>query len=402
MPPVARAWDTYIAWGDVMIGWDGTTGTYSWTKVDAWLEQWGAHNVPAVWYTAGWVPDIPGIAGGDCTQSHHGCSGPPADLTANGSPSFIQFVRDFLGHCESGGNHYCVADFVKYWGIWNEPSCPHYWGGTQQQLYQLAAPVVSYIKTNYPNITISAPEICNCGSYQTWMNAWTAEELSHGILSQVYAAHVYLGDRAPESKIAYITNLTCMNTGKGCTPTAGWAELPMWITETQYNNTSPYTCVLGAQDCAGLTARLQLILQANFGVQGVFWYSYMLSVGDVELSQNDYVAMEGLLTGGTLPKPCSNSAETWTCDFVEPSGTTALWVWTTDEGGVSYIIPDGYSQYRDLHGNIVPIHAGDPLPITVEPLMLEQPENPGSEPNPPSHLRVLSVDLASRYATGTK
>jgi hypothetical protein len=402
VPPLVRAWDMYISWGDVMTGWGGTTATYNWKDVDAWLEQWGAHDVPAVWYTAGWVPDIPGVAGGDCTQSAHGCNGPPADLSSGGSPSFTQFVKDFLAHCESGAHHYCVADYVRYWGIWNEPGSSHYWGGSQQQLYQLAAPAISFIKTNYPLITISGPELSNAGSFQTWMNGWTAQEVTRGLISQVYAVHIYLGDRPPEAKVSYITNMTCMNTGKGCTPTPGWSPLPTWITEAQYNNTSPYTCVLSDLDCAGLPARLQLIAQANFGAQGVFWYSYMLSIGNVPRSQGDYVAMERLLTGGTFPRPCGNNATTWTCEFIESSGAPALWVWTTDEDGASYTIPDGYSQYKDLHGNIVPIHSGDPLPVTVEPLMLDNQVNPGSQLAPPSHLRVLSVDLVSGHATGKK
>ena len=82
------------------------------------------------------------------------------------------------------------------------------------------------------------------------------------------------------------------------------------------------------------------------------------------------------MVGGKFAGPCAPVAgaggETWTCNFTEAGGTTALWVWTTNESGTTFTVPSGYIDYLDLTGGKTTVTSGQSLPIGTTPVMLEQ------------------------------
>jgi hypothetical protein len=88
------------------------------------------------------------------------------------------------------------------------------------------------------------------------------------------------------------------------------------------------------------------------------------------------------LAGGEFSGPCSVAATpwapTWTCNFTESNGTTALWVWTPSESGANFMVPAGYVDYRDLNGGTTKVAASQIITIGVEPIMLETKSSGGS------------------------
>jgi ABC-type nitrate/sulfonate/bicarbonate transport system substrate-binding protein len=67
-----------------------------------------------------------------------------------------------------------------------------------------------------------------------------------------------------------------------------------------------------------------------------------------------------------------SSGAAWTAPMIEGNGIVALWVWTTDEAGGIYSVPPGYTDYRDLDGDLIAVTAGGSIAISTEPVMLEQ------------------------------
>lgn len=82
------------------------------------------------------------------------------------------------------------------------------------------------------------------------------------------------------------------------------------------------------------------------------------------------------LVGGKFPVPCAstttNNIAVWTCNFTEANGSSALWVWTPSESGTNFVVPAGFTDYRDLTGGTTKVSAGELIVIGVEPLMLEK------------------------------
>ena len=53
--------------------------------------------------------------------------------------------------------------------------------------------------------------------------------------------------------------------------------------------------------------------------------------------------------------------------------TGQLCLWTPSETGtVTYVVPSGYVDYRDLSGGTTGVITGESIPITVEPIILEK------------------------------
>ena len=404
-PGMVRLWDTEVDW----YGLDKASGTYNWTNLDNWLNVIAAENAvdgAQAMYTIGWTPfwDAP-TSPSSCQSGTSGSPCPPKDLpavgaggcstpgtTACGSATFDAFITALLGHCSpgsppTGGN--CVSTYIKYWELWNEANASNRWTGTQQQLYQLMAPAVAIIKANITGATIVSPPVANVSTPNpvTWMCKYLSQEATYGILSNVYGFHGELNNGIPENQLPTWSNLTRPNTSyASACGGSGWTQLPQWHTELSFSNTEnpgadgPYVCdetVFSAADCAGQVVRAQLLTLGSgsgIGASSLMWYSWLLGIGNVGLNDTAYYWMMQYLVGGTVGA-CSNvSGTVWTCSGTESNGTLTEWVWTTSESsGQTYIVPSGYTDYKDLTGGVTEVTPGTNVAISVEPIMLEQP-----------------------------
>jgi hypothetical protein len=381
-PGLLRLHDAGTHWASI----DQGNGVYNWIVLDQWLDLIAEHQPVKVIQTFAWVPCYL-VGPTQCSAPPTAPSGtnvPPGDLTASGSPAFNAFVTAFVQHCSLKGN--CVKNLIRGWEMWNEWDINFHWTGTMAQVYQMIAPAVAIIRANVPNaiiLTPSATPDSDTGlGYQADFQNWLNYENEHGRISDWVDWHVYLTLTATTTNIPevqwakYNVNYLAIQAS-----TAGWETTPWMDTETNFNGAPPpglnYTCPTTqytAKDCTGQIVRWQL-LHASNGARAVSWYKWKPTVGLESQFDNAYYSMMQYLAGGHFPSPCSAAetpwAPTWTCNFTESSGTTALWVWTTSESGTNYTVPSGYTDYRDLTGGTTKVTAGQTIPITVEPIMLE-------------------------------
>lgn len=382
-PGCIRLWDASVEWNVLNTG----NGAYTWNDMDKWLDtiagETAVHPVCAI-YTFGWVPFWDAPTSGTCqTASTRGSGCPPVDLTPTGSATFDAFVTALVAHCSPNNN--CVSTYIKYWELWNEPDTPIAWTGTVQQMYQMLKPVVPIIQAGVPGAQLMGPTVSdNASSSVSWATSFLQQEVSTGVLSNIYSFHVYLQNKTPETVITAAnggTNNGVLAQLSSDMSTSGWTQQPWWITETNFANSSqpnPYTCdttQFSADDCTGQIVRWQLLINSNGGFN-VTWYSWVPTIGSVPQYETAYYYMMQYMDGGTFPGPCTStsnsSIQTWTCDFTEGNGTTAQWVWTPTEAGTTFTVPSGYTDYRDLTGATTAVSSGQTITITTEPIMLEQ------------------------------
>jgi len=382
-PGALRLHDAGTHWSTI----DQGNGVYNWLPLDQWLDLIAQHPPVKVMQVFTWVPCY--LVGP--TQCSHpptapdGTNVPPSDLTASGSPSFNRFVTAFVQHCSPAGN--CVKNLIRGYEMWNEWDLSYHWTGSMAQVYQMVAPAVAIIRANIPNAVIlmpsTTPDSDTGLGYQADFQNWLNYETAHGRISDWIDWHVYLtvnktSTRTPEDQWAkYNANYLSIQAA-----TPAWQNAPWADTETNFNGTPPpglnYTCPaaqFNAYDCTGQVVRWQL-LHASNGAKSVDWYKWAQTVGSNPNYDTAYHYMMQYMTGGKFGGPCTSTTNgdvpTWTCNFTESNGTTALWVWTTSEAGTSFTVPSGYVDYRDLSGGTTNVTGGQNITIGTQPFLLEQ------------------------------
>ncbi len=368
----------------------GSSNCYAWTNIDKWMDTWAALSTPpVVIYTFGlapyWVvPTSPTYcATGPGSGTGSGC--PPLDLTSAGSQTFTNFVTALMNHCDAVNPTHCVATYIKYFELWNEPNptsasspvAADYWTGTVLQLYQMVSPAVSAIIAAEPSALILSPPTTANQNYTSWNCSWLAQEAGSGFLSNIYSFHAYLNNATPETKITTALlqaapNLTYASTCGG----SGWVSLPMWVTETNYANSSiianPYTCSLTlftVADCLGQMWRWQALVASN-SIFNLDWYAWLIAIGSQSTYAQSYYNMQQTMQGMTFTAPASVSGSVWTAPLKQANGNTAEFVWTPNEANASYTVPAGYTGYQDINGGTHSVSGGDNLTVTVEPYLL--------------------------------
>ena len=382
-PGMLRLHDAGTHWATI----DQGNGVYNFTALDQWLDIIALHQPISVSQVFTWVPCYL-VKQGQCSApptAPDGTNQPPSDLTVNGSPSFNAFVTAFVQHCSPNGN--CVKTLIRGYEMWNEWDINFHWNGSMAQVYQMVKPAVAIIRANVPNAIIMMPSTTpdsNTGlGYQADFQNWLNYENTNGRISDWIAWHVYMTNtnsttRTPEDQWnKYVVNYLNVQAS-----TSGWATTPWADSETNFNGAPPpglnYSCPAAQftpQDCTGQIVRWQLLHDSN-GAANLAWYKWDVTVGLNPSYEPAYKSMMQYLVGGKFPVPCAstttNNIAVWTCNFTEANGSSALWVWTPSESGTNFVVPAGFTDYRDLTGGTTKVSAGELIVIGVEPLMLEK------------------------------
>lgn len=380
------------------------------TKLDAWLDIIAQHQPLAVSQVFTWVPcwdTVGGSSNPNCgidPNAPNGTNYPPTDLGTSGSATFTDFVNTFTQHCSPAGN--CVGNcpsgatcastnLIQYYEMWNEWDISYHWlqgaappngcGTTMmacaQLLYQMVAPATTAIRANVkgaviftPSATPASPTYQN--DFKTWLSLENTNASSH--ISDWITWHVYLttpsgsSTNLPEDQWNnYNANFLSIQQS-----TSGWENTPWANTETNFSGSTTvnYQCpsIYSPTDCTGQIVRWQILHDSNGG-SGLYWYYWLDTIGSNPQYETAYYWMMQYMVGGKYTGPATSSNGVWTAPFTEENGTTAMWVWTTSESGASFTVPSGFSDYKDLQGDPAAlITAGTPLPVTTQPIMLEQ------------------------------
>lgn len=123
---------------------------------------------------------------------------PPRDF-AKWAEICVNIIRHYNQGWADGFHHN-----IRYWEIWNEPTVPQCWTGTQEQYYRLYEVAAKAIKSLDPSLKVGGPTACR-GVPETDFLAWCR---ATGAPLDFYSWHLYTHDpiefveQAAQSRLA--------------------------------------------------------------------------------------------------------------------------------------------------------------------------------------------------------
>lgn len=329
-------------------------GVFDWNLVDEWVEAAEDHHI-ALFVSPEHVPGWAAANPSSCSVVD----------TYNGSrvvscTSMVTDIREW--------DDYVTAFVMRYKGkieayeLWNEPDSG--FTGTMQNLVTLTTHEYEIIRAIDPLAIILSPSPNGLGPLP---DNWFAAGGPRGVDAISFHSYPWNIPHAPESVLTYVAHI------RSVAGRYGLSSKPIWDTEGSWG-----TAQLSSDEQVAAVARLCLLLWSG-GVSRFYWYSWdggnWGSLWDVRDGPHPAARAYGeiyrWMVGSVMNRKCAaGPGTTWTCDFVRPGGYQARAVWNT-AGNAPYF-PDGkYRRYRDLAGNIVPLSAGAPVTIGIEPILLE-------------------------------
>jgi Cellulase (glycosyl hydrolase family 5) len=379
-----RLWDTHTSWLQI----NTSSGVYDFSILDTWLQLAQQNKVTDIMYTFGEVPVWASSNPNDQTcvvpSSPAGACDPPLDLNPDGSGT-NQIWKDFVTAIVTHSNQSTTAH-INAWEIWNEPSIPAEWNGTQLQLARMASDAYTIIRQLDPTALVTTPTPVSTSTTPsgTWMSQYIAATQSLGTngapgapYADVITFHGYLsagGVGQPE-------HITDTLAGMSSALTSIGMILPIWDTESDWGKDSD----LPDPDFqAAFLARFFLV-QYSTGASRLYWYQYgnakfgsLILSGTLQPAAIAYSQVYDWMVGATLSSPCSNTGTVWTCNFTKPGGIQEQAVWDTSQtcsNGTcttsSYIPDPAYISYADLAGNVTAITPGTAVQVGAKPILLQ-------------------------------
>jgi hypothetical protein len=296
------------------------------------------------------------------------CAEAPARLS-----DWDQFVTQLVAHIPAGA--------IPSWEMWNEANSPDFWKGDPQMLVTMVQDAQKIIKAANSKAVILSPSVT--GNYETavecsgspaycgsnWLNNWLAIGGKNYIDAVAFHGYPVIGTTPEQIQGAVnLLQATLVQNNLG--------SLPVWDTESSWGTS---TALPAASDQAAWAAK-HLLLEQSMGVQRQFWYAYDDSVygnlwtsgTGLNLAGAAYQQVEKWLIGATLNGPCAQTAgdaTTFVCSYTRPNGYSAQAIWNT-AGTTSFAVPQQFTQYRDLSGDLRPI-GGGAVQISTSPILIE-------------------------------
>jgi hypothetical protein len=387
VPKVLR---THDSGSEVSVLTPVTDGVYNWTKFDPYLDAIAAHpgtvgvqqftSIPCRWAAGGAIC-------GQISNYGNGTNAPPSDLGTGpmgSSPKYNTFISTFLAHTSTNGHS--VASNISVFQLWNEWNLTVHWNGTAAQLYAMIAYPAQLIRAAIPGAVILGPSNSpytsggangQSGNPVTDLTTWLNLENTNGVLSDGIDWHEYLTATSTTTntpEVQWVAVAAPYITAQNAV--AGWKNSPWFDTETNFNAGTNYLCPAAqysAADCIGQIIRQQIFHDSN-GAAGFYWYYGNNTIGQSYIASTAYLSSEKYLIGGHFTGAAFNSSGTiWLAPFVGQDGVTRQFVWTSSEAaGQTYTVPSGYYSYRDINGGRTITSATTSVPISTQPVMLEQ------------------------------
>ena len=386
-----RFWDSETAWAQI----NTAPGIFDWTTTDTRIASALANQVDVLFDLArtpvwaqcasndkacgsgntAWVCAYNAASEGGLGQCF-----PPADLNVDGTGSnqhFIDWVTALALRYKSK---------IKYYEIWNEPSAPVMWQGTNPQLVRMTqdarcivigsgcSPLSTYTHKGIdPSAQITTPAFV---SDHTLVSTAMSDFLTAGggQYVDVIAYHGYVQwPTPPENAVNDAARLQAVLAA------GNQQQKPLFSTEGGFGAAAVIT---DPDQEAAWIARYLMLMQ-SMGISRSYWYAWdgattpLWSASGTEIGGTTFNEMTKWLVGATLSSPCLATGTVWQCAYTRPGGYKALAVWDTSQACNSgtcttskFSIPSGYDYFLDLTG-VKNRTTGAILPIGIKPLLLE-------------------------------
>jgi hypothetical protein len=363
-----RSLSTKVTWADI----NTAPGVYDWTKLDSWIAttgQYGQSMLYTLYFTPSWASSCPTCTCPSGGSNHYGGCYPPNDLNPDGGGTdrhLKDFITALMQHVGPGA--------IQYVEIWNEPNVILEYTGTVQQLVRMAQDVRSIARYYDPDILITSPPETGDGpglARMQYLAAYLAA--GGGAYVDVIGMHGYVFN--PEDIMARIDSATA------AMAQYGQSGKQIFITEGSWNNSNGK---LPANQQPGFSFRQYLSVLSR-PVQRFYLYAFDNSAsGNLWDPQQQDLTPGGIayqfyyswLVGASMTQPCqiqAGSTAVWVCTFTKPGAYQAAAIWDAAlpwGQQMTVTVSPQYVQYRDLYGNVVPIH-NNQVPIGYDPIWLE-------------------------------
>jgi hypothetical protein len=392
----------------------GAQGAYDFSRVDKWITQaLTANPNTEFFYTVFGTPPYysASCVGGTCAA----CSGgnptgqcdPPSCynsvctgvLNADGSGSdqpFINFITALANHVIGSGPAAGkkVAQVVKYWEPWNEPTLTSYWTGTQAQLVRMASDLRTVVKAINPKAVITTP--CPVGtetnSASTWLAGYLPTVAANGAtgssVADAISFHGYQNNNKtdPERIVDVVSNIRSVLTGADIAKQIVDSEFS-WNLDTGVPTQNMRAAVVARHFIlhrwAGLAASHWF--GWDYRDQGTLWgHDNAAQCGGMGAAdQGGFICLAGTAYGqvetwlkGNRVTNCAVNGRVWSCTILKANGAQTLAVWDTSKGCVNEVCSttawgydSRYVHYYDLAGGTYAL-AGGTVQVGAKPILL--------------------------------
>ncbi len=368
-----RLWDTGTYWYLM----NTAPGVYDFTTLDNWISTAQANNFDLI-YTfgmlPGWASSNPTLVCGTANVPAGSCAA-PNDVNADGTGTdqhFKDYVTAIVTH---------AAGQIKYWEMWNEPTVPGYWQGTNAQMLRMAQDAYGIIKSIDPTALVTTPSpSTGIHGVANWMGPYLA--LGGGKYADIISFHGYSWSTTlgvwpqPEDIVQLVENL------KAQLVLYGQTNKPLWCTEGSWGDTSGNGFT--DPDLRAAYLSRHYLLQESEGVVRYYWFAWdnaddglWSATTGMSKAGTAYAQVESWIVGATPTGQCTQNGTIWTCNYTKSSGYMAEAIWDTSQtcsNGSCTTSPmsvgSQYIRYLDVAGGSFPITKGT-VPVGAKPIFLE-------------------------------
>ncbi len=318
------------------------------------------------------------------------CPAPPANLSDWGT-----YVRALVGHFDGG-----AWPHIQFYELWNEADDRIWWAPPLAQEYSL---LVTMADTAYaivhtdPVSQLLTPSVAGTIDHQA---SWMATYLQAGgaQYADAGAYHGYLGDHnvtpfpMPEADVLEGSPITKAVRMRAVFDTCGMAGKPMYETEGSWGDTTVTDSVTQAAWLSRYML-LQVGERDSTNLQLAAWFAWTDSAfgwgtlehanGAPNMAARAWAAVYEWAVGARVPNPASGDSVTgtWTLTLHRPGGYVGKAVWNVN-GPATWQPGPGFTRYRTLDGQTIPIASGDLVPIGAWPVLVEEGAFTNSVPPP--------------------
>jgi hypothetical protein len=262
---------------------------------------------------------------------------------------------------------------IQVYDLWNEPGNTRGFTGTFAQMVTLTRHEHNIIRSIDPSALIVSPSGNPTYMDKYWAAGGVTDVDAVSFHAYPFPPTLQTGNVAEDRIINLAANM------KSVMAKYGLANKPLWDTEGSWGIEAA-GAITDPDLQASFLARYCLI-HWSLGVTRFYWYVWdnpstgngvgglLDNKGNPTQAAIAYGQVYQWMVGATMTQACTMASDsTWTCGFQRPGGYRALAVWN-NMTSKQYNVPNGYSHYRDLSGNV---HlAFSAVPIGIKPILLE-------------------------------